>query len=139
MLTKTKKWLITPTLKPYQLIIVVLGIMAVIFMDTELYDSLSDFGKVVFYGGLITLCALAGVSIWDIKEIARKFKEVMEKKNMSLWQRIQALMRIGIEALHLAGEDWDVFTDEQFEDAKQAEIDALKLKIEKLQNDLKSP
>ena len=141
MLTKTRKWLITPTLKPYQLILVVLGIMAVIFMDTELYDTLPDFGKVLFYGGVITLCALAGVSIWDIKQIARKFKEVMEKKDMNLWARIQALMRIGIEALSLAGEDWDVFTDEQFEaareDAKQEEIVILRAEIKKLEADLK--
>ena len=134
MLTKTKNWLITPVLKRYTLIIVVLGIMAVIFMDTDLYDNLPDFGKVVFYGTIITLCALAGVSIIDIKMIARKFKEIMENKNMTLWERIQALMRIGIEALNLAGDDWEVFTDEQFADAKQQEIDDLKAKIEKLEN-----
>lgn len=136
MLEKTRKWLITPTLKPYTLIVVVIGIMAVIFMDTALYDTLPDFGKVLFYGTLITLCALAGVSILDIKNLARKFKEVMEAKGMSLWERIQALMRIGIEALHLASEDWEVFTDEQFEDAKLLEIDKLNAQIADLKKEL---
>lgn len=131
---KTKKWLVTPSMKPYTLILVVIGIMAVIFMDTDIYDTLPDFGQVVFYGTLLTLCALAGISILDVKMIARKFKEVMEKKNMSLWARIQALMRIGVEALTLAGEDWDVFTEQQFDEVKQQEIDKLTAKIQELES-----
>lgn len=113
-----KKWFITPKIKPYQYIMSLIGIFLVIFMDTEMYDSWPDFVKLIFYGGIIMICTLAGISILDIKEIARKFKEVMENKSMSLWERIQAYTRIGLESFSKAGEDWDLYTNIQFEEYK---------------------
>ena len=137
MLTKTKEWMVKPRIKPYQMIIAIIGIMVVVFMDTSLYKEFPDMVKVLIYGSLILLTILSGISIVDIKEIAQKLKEVMEDKTMTLWQKIQAFMNVGVEALSRAGEGWEMFHDEQFDDAKQAEIDELKAEIKALEDKLK--
>lgn len=138
MLTKTKAWMVRPRIKPYQMIIAIVAIMVVVFMDTSLYKEFSDMVKVLIYGGLILLTILSGISVVDIKEIAQKLKEIMEDKKMSLWQKIQAFMNVGVEALSRAGDSWEIYDNEQFENAKQVEIDTLKAEIKVLEADLKS-
>lgn len=136
MLTKTKKWLNTPKIKPYQMILAIVGLMVVVFMETSLYQGFPDYVKFVIYSTLILVSILAGISIIDLKEIALKLKAIMEDNSLSLWEKIQAFMRVGMEALTKAGEGWELFHEEQFEEAKQETINDLKVQIKKLEIEL---
>jgi len=114
MLEKTKTWLTKPTIQPYRVIIAFLGIAVVIFMDTDLYDSFSSIAKAGVYMGLMFICVLTRLSMMDMKQLALKLKQVIEDKTMSVWEKIQAFTQIGIDAFSKAGENWELYTDEQF-------------------------
>ena len=136
MLSKTKKWLNSPKIKPYQMILAIVGLMVVVFMETSLYQEFPDYAKLVIYGTLILVSILAGVSIVDLKQIAIKLREIMEDKKMSLWEKVKAFMTVGMEALSKAGESWELFHEEQFDEVKQEKIEDLQAEIKRLQTEI---
>jgi len=144
-LQKTKEWLTTPSIQPYRVLVAFIGIGIVIFMDTDLYNSFPDLLKAGLYGGLVVICVLTRFSMVDLKEFAKRMRVVYEDKSMSLWEKIQAYTKIGMDAFLKAGENWEIYTDQQFElyrteveKEKEVEIEILKAEIVRLQKEIEN-
>jgi len=107
-------------------------------MATDIFDALPDIIKVSIYGSTVLVGVLLGVSIFNIKQLAKDMKAIYEDKNMTLEEKINAYGNIALVILNKMGEAWEVYTNKQFDDVKQQEIDDLKAKIKQLGEDLKS-
>jgi len=134
----TYNWLKSTKLTPIQLIYTFIAIFAFIFMATDIFDALPDIIKVSIYGSTVLVGVLLGVSIFNIKQLAKDMKAIYEDKNMTLEEKINAYGNIALVILNKMGEAWEVYTNKQFDDVKQQEIDDLKAKIKQLGEDLKS-
>jgi hypothetical protein len=117
--SKTRIWLITPKIKPFQFLIAICAIMLFVFMETDLFEEWSDMGKVSTYVLLIVLSVFSGISLIDLKEIGAKFKAIIEDKKLGAWAKVRAFMNLGVEILSRAGEAWDLVYEEQFEEQKK--------------------
>lgn len=128
-INKTKSWLITPKIKPFQFLIAVGAIMIFAFMETDLFSNSSDITKISIYISLIVATALSGISLVDIKEIADKFKEIIKNDKLDAWGKVRAFMNLGVQVLAKAGEAWDLVNEEQFNkngfDDKKKELEEL--------------
>lgn len=132
----TYNWLKSTKLTPIQLIYTFIAIFAFIFMATDIFDALPDILKVSIYGTTVLIGVLLGVSIFNIKQLAKDMKAIYEDKTMTPEQKVNAYGNIALIILKKLGEAWDLWTDEQFEDVKQVEIDTLKAKIKTLESKL---
>jgi hypothetical protein len=117
---KTKTWLVTPKIKPFQFFVAIGAILLFVFMETEIFETLGDMTKVSIYVFLIVLSVLSGISLVDLKEIGAKFKAIIKDKKMSAWDKVRAFMNLGVEILTKAGEAWDLVYDEQFIEEKKS-------------------
>ena len=111
---KTKSWLITPKIKPFQFLIAVGAIMIFAFMETDLFSDATDIAKITTYISLIVVTALSGISLVDLKEIAERFKEIIKNDKLDAWAKVRAFMNLGVQVLAKAGEAWDLVNEEQF-------------------------
>ena len=133
---ETISWLRSTKLTPIQLIYVFIATFIFIFMATDIFKALPDLAKVAIYGGSVLIGVLLGVSIFNIKQLAKDMKAIYEDKNMTLEQKINAYGNLALQVLYKLGEAWELFHNEQFEEAKQNEIESLKAEIARLENEL---
>ena len=135
--TKTMyDWLRSTKLTPVQLIYVFIAIIAFIFMATDIFEALPDLLKVSFYGGTIVIGVLLGVSIVNIKKLAQDMKAIFIDNTMSPEQKVNAYGNLALQILFKFGEAFEIFQNEQFDDAKQTKIDVLQAKIDELEKQL---
>ena len=116
---KTKSWLITPKIKPFQFLIAISGILLFVFMETNIFKEGSDIAKVITYVCFIVASVLSGISLIDLKEIGLKFKAIIQDRKLDAWGKVRAFMSLGVEVMTKAGEAWELYNDEQFEEQKK--------------------
>ena len=132
----TYNWLKSTKLTPIQLIYTFIAIFAFIFMATDIFDALPDIIRVSIYGSVVLIGVLLGVSIFNIKQLAKDMKAIYEDKNMTSEEKVNAYGNIALVILNKLGEAWQLYTNEQFEQIKQVKIDDLQAKIKELEDQL---
>ena len=135
-LTQTYEWLKATKLTPIQLIYVFIAIFAFIFMATDIFEAFPDIIKVLFYGSTILIGVLLGVSIVNIKKLAQDMKEIFIDNTMTAEQKVNAYGNLALQVLFKFGEAFEIFHEEQFEEAKAEKIVDLQAKIKELQTEL---
>ena len=131
----TYEWLRSTKLTPIQLIYVFIAIFAFIFMATDIFESLPDIIKVSIYGTVVVVGVLLGVSIINVKKLAEEMKAIYIDQNMTAEQKINAFGNLALQVLYKLGQAWEVFHEEQFEEAKQEKIEDLQAKIKELEQE----
>ena len=137
-LTQTYEWLKATKLTPIQLIYVFIAIFAFIFMATDIFEAFPDIIKVLFYGSTVLIGVLLGVSIVNIKKLAQDMKEIFIDNTMTAEQKVNAYGNLALQVLFKFGEAFEIFHEEQFEEAKTEKIEVLQAKIKELEDELKS-
>ena len=132
-LTQTYEWLKATKLTPIQLIYVFIAIFAFIFMATDIFEAFPDIIKVLFYGSTILIGVLLGVSIVNIKKLAQDMKEIFIDNTMTAEQKVNAYGNLALQVLFKFGEAFEIFHEEQFEEAKAEKIVDLQTKIKELE------
>lgn len=134
--TATYEWLKATKLTPIQLIYVFIAIFAFIFMATDIFEAFPDIVKVLFYGSTVLIGVLLGVSIVNIKKLAQDMKEIFIDNTMTAEQKVNAYGNLALQVLFKFGEAFEIFHEEQFEEAKQEKITELQAKIKELEDQL---
>jgi len=131
--TQTYEWLKATKLTPIQLIYVFIAIFAFIFMATDIFEAFPDIVKVLFYGSTVLIGVLLGVSIVNIKKLAQDMKEIFIDNTMTAEQKVNAYGNLALQVLFKFGEAFEIFHEEQFEEAKTEKIIDLQAKIAELE------
>ena len=76
-----KNWLNRPKITPLQLLLIFGFFFYFVYLNTEIFENLFDFFKILIYGGGLLLSALAGYSAIDAKRLGRAIKKVMRQNN----------------------------------------------------------
>jgi len=134
--TQTYDWLKATKLTPLQLIYVFIAIIAFIFMATDIFEELPAIIKVVVYGSTIVIGVLLGVSFVNIKKLAEEMKAIYIDNSMNAEQKVNAYGNLALQVLYKLGQAWDLYHEEQFEEAKQEKIDDLQAEIKRLEIEL---
>ena len=114
MTNKTVNWLKSQKLTPIQLIYVFIATFIFIFMSTNIFDSFPDLIKAIFYGTVILVGVLLGVSLFNIKQIAADMKAIYLDTNMSVEQKINAYGNLALQILMKLGEAFEELNTVQF-------------------------
>jgi len=113
-MSNTVNWLKSQKLTPIQLIYVFIAIFVFIFMSTHIFESFPDFLKAIFYGAVILVGVLLGVSLFNIKQIAADMKAIYLDTNMTLEQKINAYGNLALQVLLKLGEAFEELNTVQF-------------------------
>jgi hypothetical protein len=93
-----------------------------VFMETEVFADLWAFGKYLLYIMVLFFAMLSGIKQVDLKEIAKKAKDIMKKQgNMSLYESIKEWTNWGLFCLTKAGMEWEAFLGFQFPEKEEEE------------------
>lgn len=138
MTTRTMEWLKATKLTPVQLIYVVVALFAFIFMATDIFEQLPGLLKVGIYGTIVVVGVLLGVSFVNIKQLAADMKAIYIDKTMTAEQKVNAYGNLALQILYKLGQAWELFQEEQFDEAKAEKIDDLQAKIKELEDELKT-
>lgn len=133
MSNATINWLRTQKLTPVQLIYVFAAIFIFIFMSTNLFESLPDFFQAIFYGSIVLIGVLLGVSMLNIKKLAADMKAIYVNKNMTLEEKVNAYGNLALQVLMKLGEAFEELNTVQFEN-----YDPEKTSLENQITDLKA-
>jgi len=134
--SQTIEWLKATKLTPFQLIYVFMAIFAFIFMATDIFEALPDIVKVLYYGTILIIAILLGVSIVNIKKLAEDMKAIYIDQTMNAEQKVNAYGNLALQVLFKFGEAFEIFQNEQFDEVKQEKIDDLQAKIKRLETEL---
>jgi len=135
MTNKTVNWLKSQKLTPIQLIYVFIATFIFIFMSTNIFDSFPDLIKAIFYGTVILVGVLLGVSLFNIKQIAADMKAIYLDTNMTVEQKINAYGNLALQILMKLGEAFEELNTVQFLDY-DPEKNALENKIQDLEKQI---
>ena len=100
-----------------QVLTMIVGILYFVFLETDLFVNLPDIAKVLFYGVLMVLSAMFGISLVDMKAIGEKMKGILiNRKDMSMAEEVKEWENLAVFVLAKLNEAWLAWDTEQFED-----------------------
>ena len=99
-----------------RVIIFLIGIVLVIFMETNIFGNLNDVIKVLIYAFLFGSSILLKLDYSSSKEVGKQIITIYKDKNMSWYEKGLKFGNIGMQLIHKAGELWEIGMEEQFED-----------------------
>ena len=109
----TIEWLNTKRITPAQMIWILLGLFFFILFETP-YLKNEPLIRVIVYIILIGVSILLGYKRIDVRQFARKIKDIVLDPKLDHWQKIQSMINLVIPILTEIGESFDVFYGEQF-------------------------
>lgn len=137
--TVTYDWLKTAKLTPIQLLYVFIAIFAFIFMATDIFKSLPGIVQSLFYGSIVVVGVLLGVSVVNIKKLALEMKAIYIDANMTPEQKVNAYGNLALQVLMKLGQAFDLLNETQFDNLKvDDEKIILENKIAELQEKIDS-
>ena len=93
------RWINRPKITPFQLLLIFGFFFYFVYINTEIFDDLLDFFKILIYGGGLLSSALAGYSAIDAKKLGRAIKKAMRQNGKSYEVRWNECVEIIDEAL----------------------------------------
>ena len=115
-------WLKTSKLTPVQMIYIFIAIFFFVFMSTDIFESFPDIVQALLYGGIVLTGILLGVSMVNVKKLAEEMKAIYIDTDMDLEQKINAYGSLALQVLTKLGTAWDMFHDQQFDEAKKERL-----------------
>ena len=110
-----KSWFVTQKLTPLSLIYTVVAIFYFIFMETDIYASLSDVTQICIFTVIIVVGVLLGVSILNVKKVADEMVTILKDKSLNADEKVNRLTNLALMILGQLGRAWELLNDEQFD------------------------
>lgn len=114
----TLEWLNTKKITPAQMIWILIGIFLFILFETPYFKD-EALIRAAIYICIVGISVLLGFKFVDVRQFARKIKDIVLDPNLDQWQKISAMINLVIPILTEIGESFDVFYGEQFPPSDQ--------------------
>lgn len=109
MTNKVFDWLNTPKIKPSTFIFTVVGIIYYIFMETTLFQGLSENWRSLIFIGITVVAALLGISIGSLKEFSSELTNIIKDTKLSKEEKINELTNLSIRVNSQLGMAWESY------------------------------
>ena len=109
MSNKIIDWLNTPKIKPSTFMFTIVGIIYYIFMETTLFQGLSENWRSLIFIGITVVAALLGISIGSLKEFSSELNNIIKDTKMTKEEKINELTNLAIRVNSQLGLAWESY------------------------------
>lgn len=114
----TKTWLTSKKFTPIQIVVLIVAMIYAVFTETDIFENLQWYWKLVIYIALPVIALFMGVSLVDVKKIISEMRLIWSDKSKTTEEKVYAMLRLLGQVALLTGELFEVYQDEQFSGTK---------------------
>ena len=123
-------------IKPISVIYLIFGILFFVFLETDIFEGLSDITKILIYVGFNVLILLSGLRQLDLKKFGMQFMEIIKDNTIDPEEKLKQLFSLAIPILSEIGNVFELIYEKQDEVLKEKVKEEAKELIEKATEEL---